>query len=52
MNEGSALDVRELLRRIAEQQASLVKLQQLALEHVLWDPNRVSQQSILRRRRR
>jgi hypothetical protein len=35
MSEGSALNVRELLRLIAEQQATLVKLQQLVVEHVL-----------------
>ena len=35
MSHGSALDVRELLRLLAEQQASLVKLQQLVVEHVL-----------------
>ena len=35
MSEGSALNVRELLRLIAEQHATLVKLQQLVVEHVL-----------------
>ena len=35
MCTSSALDVRELLRLLAEQQASLVKLQQLVVEHVL-----------------
>ena len=35
MTQGSGLDVRELMRLIAEQQASLVKLQQLVVEHVL-----------------
>ncbi|HLZ30478.1 MAG TPA: hypothetical protein VKV73_24435 [Chloroflexota bacterium] len=35
MSNGSTLDVRELLRLIAEQQASFVKLQQLVVEHVL-----------------
>jgi hypothetical protein len=35
VSQGSALDVRELLRLIAEQQASLGKLQQLVVEHVL-----------------
>ena len=35
MSQASALDVRELLRLIAEQQASLGKLQQLVVEHVL-----------------
>jgi hypothetical protein len=35
VSTGSALDVRELLRLLAEQQASFVKLQQLVVEHVL-----------------
>jgi hypothetical protein len=35
MSKGSALDVRELLRLIAEQQGTLVKLQQLVVDHVL-----------------
>ena len=35
MSQASALDVRELMRLIAEQQASLAKLQQLVVEHVL-----------------
>jgi hypothetical protein len=35
VSRGSALDVRELLRLLAEQQASLGKLQQLVVEHVL-----------------
>ena len=35
MSQASALDVRELLRLIAEQHASLGKLQQLVVEHVL-----------------
>jgi hypothetical protein len=35
VSTGSALDVRELLPLIAEQQASLGKLQQLVVEHVL-----------------
>jgi hypothetical protein len=37
VSTSSALDVRELLRLLAEQQASLVKLQQLVVEHVLAD---------------
>jgi hypothetical protein len=35
VSTSSALDVRELLRLIAERQASLAKLQQLVVEHVL-----------------
>jgi hypothetical protein len=35
VSQASALDVRELLRLIAEQQASLAKLQQLVVEHVI-----------------
>ena len=35
MSQDSSLDVRELLRLIVEQQASLAKLQQLVVEHVL-----------------
>ena len=35
MSKGSVLDARELLRLIAEQQASLGKLQQMVIEHVL-----------------
>jgi hypothetical protein len=35
MSEGSALNVREVLRLIAEQQATLGKLQHLVVEHVL-----------------
>jgi hypothetical protein len=35
VSNGSTLDVRELLRLIAEQQASFVRLQQLVVEHVL-----------------
>jgi hypothetical protein len=35
VSNGSALDVLQLLRLIAEQQASVVKLQQLVVEHVL-----------------
>jgi hypothetical protein len=46
VNKGSAMDVRELLRLIAKQQASLGKLQQLVVEHVLnesrLDPSTVS----------
>jgi hypothetical protein len=35
VSDGSGLDVRELMRLIAEQQASLASLQQLVVEHVL-----------------
>jgi hypothetical protein len=35
VSQASALDVRELLRLLAEQQASLAKLQQLVVEHLL-----------------
>src|SRR4051794_37294397 len=35
MSEGSALDPRELLRLLAEQQANISQLQRLVIEHVL-----------------
>jgi hypothetical protein len=49
VSTGSALDARELLQLLAEQQASLVRLQQLVVEHVLsesqLDPSTVNTSS-------
>ena len=35
MSDGAALDTRELLRLLAEQQATITQLQRLVIEHVL-----------------